>query len=74
MVCAILRGKFLTGTSTPRQLLVDQAAEFAFFGELLRLVRGFVEQGDGLAEGGGAFLAAGGVVRLRQRRTPKRGL
>ncbi len=59
---------FAASTSAPRQFLVDQAAEFAGFGELLRLVRGFVEQGDGLAEGGGAFLAAGGVVRRRQRR------
>lgn len=51
-----------------RPCLVDQAAEFAFLGELLRFGGGFVEQDDGLAEGGGAFLAAGGVVRLRQRR------
>ena len=33
-----------------RQFPVDQAAEFAFFGELLRLGGGFVEQGDGFRQ------------------------
>ncbi|MSU25193.1 MAG: hypothetical protein EXS32_15410 [Opitutus sp.] len=51
-----------------REFLVDQAPEFAFFRELPGLGGGFVEQGDGLAEGGGPFFASGGVVRLRQGR------